>query len=480
MTKEAHKRIEDRDACWGLACLALAFCITSKEAVRYTALWTFELKSPLLMLVIIIFILSGFALILFASCRRRVCLWENNGVLFGLAGIQSAGMAVHVLRMSGMVIPEWAIFISFVAIESSLFLLAIFVQYLLRFSWRARLSAFVWGIVGSGVIQVLFVFVAVDVARWFVAASSIFAVLLLVSSRERFHFGEAESILGNWGRFSFRSGILSPKSFSGYCTIVFLVSVLLMGAYSQWRGQQDGYVVSILVQVCSGFGLMLPALAIAVMGRSLHGRSLFYICQTIVLPISLGALYLATIFNGPSISLSVLLFDAAYAVVLFVILIAPKVFVELDSFFVSCAGLLAYKIGWFVGVFATASLSQDEFSWVGNIVVTLSFLLLVVVSVVFLVGSYHSIEKEASAADKVAVTLPLEEACDTLSKSYQLTEREREVLFLLAKGRTASYIARDLVVSEPTIRTHIAHIYRKTEVNSQQQLLDLIEKLVQG
>ena len=56
------------------------------------------------------------------------------------------------------------------------------------------------------------------------------------------------------------------------------------------------------------------------------------------------------------------------------------------------------------------------------------------------------------------------------------TAREQDVLLLLAKGRTASYIARDLVVSEPTVRTHMSHIYRKMDVASHQQLLDTVEQ----
>lgn len=481
MAEGLWKYVGEREAGWGLACLGLALCITSKEAVRYTALWTFELKSPLLMATVIALMVAGFGVVMASAAKGAKPLWKLNSVLIGLVVIQCAGMTVHTLRMSGMAFPEWASFASSVAVETSFFLLVVFAQYLLTFSWADRLGAFVWGIVGAGVIQVLLVFVSVDIARWLVAASSLMAAALLVVSRSRRPSlvegsGQEE---GAMPAFSMRDMFVSPKSFSGYCAVVFLVSVVLMGAYSQWRGQQDGYIVSILVQVCSGFGLMLPGLAVAAMGRSLHGRSLFYICQTIVLPIALGALYLATVFSGPSISLSVLLFDAAYGVLLFVIWIAPKVFDQARSFIVVCAGLLSYKLGWFVGVFFTASMPQDEWAWLGNAVVVIAFLLLVAASAVFLVGSYRAMEGEASTGKAIPSVAPLEEACGALGEACGLTEREREVLFLLAKGRTASYIARDLVVSESTVRTHIAHIYRKTDVNSQQQLLDRVEHLVE-
>ena len=43
-----------------------------------------------------------------------------------------------------------------------------------------------------------------------------------------------------------------------------------------------------------------------------------------------------------------------------------------------------------------------------------------------------------------------------------LTEREAEVLRLIAAGHSNSEIAKQLYVSEATIKTHINHIFTKT------------------
>jgi len=49
----------------------------------------------------------------------------------------------------------------------------------------------------------------------------------------------------------------------------------------------------------------------------------------------------------------------------------------------------------------------------------------------------------------------------TRSRLADLTEREREVLALMAEGRSNRAVARRLGVSEKTIETHIATIFSK-------------------
>jgi DNA-binding CsgD family transcriptional regulator len=67
--------------------------------------------------------------------------------------------------------------------------------------------------------------------------------------------------------------------------------------------------------------------------------------------------------------------------------------------------------------------------------------------------------------------------CEYVAELYQLSPRELEVLILLAKGRSMSYVQEALVVSEGTAKTHIRHIYRKTNVHSRHELVGLIESI---
>lgn len=67
--------------------------------------------------------------------------------------------------------------------------------------------------------------------------------------------------------------------------------------------------------------------------------------------------------------------------------------------------------------------------------------------------------------------------CDKLIAAFNLTEREGEILALLALGRSQPYIRERLLLSKSTVSTHVTHIYRKCGVHSKQELIDLLESL---
>ncbi len=57
-----------------------------------------------------------------------------------------------------------------------------------------------------------------------------------------------------------------------------------------------------------------------------------------------------------------------------------------------------------------------------------------------------------------------------------LTKREKEVLVLLAAGRTQAEIAEDLVISSNTVATHIEHILAKLGAHSRAQAVAIAHR----
>ncbi len=57
----------------------------------------------------------------------------------------------------------------------------------------------------------------------------------------------------------------------------------------------------------------------------------------------------------------------------------------------------------------------------------------------------------------------------------KLTEREKEILYLLAQGQSNRKIGTQLFISETTVKTHIQNIYKKLEVNNRVQLFNLLK-----
>lgn len=69
----------------------------------------------------------------------------------------------------------------------------------------------------------------------------------------------------------------------------------------------------------------------------------------------------------------------------------------------------------------------------------------------------------------------LEDSCRAVTKRFGLTNRESEVLELLARGRTSPIIQEKLFLSHNTVKTHVRHIYTKMGIHSQQELIDIVE-----
>ena len=88
------------------------------------------------------------------------------------------------------------------------------------------------------------------------------------------------------------------------------------------------------------------------------------------------------------------------------------------------------------------------------------------------VGDHDAAAMESGAARVVLDSLATAETLSatvepgTTSSFEGLTQRELEILRLLARGKTNRGIAQELVISEKTVASHVSHIFTKLGVTS--------------
>ena len=82
-------------------------------------------------------------------------------------------------------------------------------------------------------------------------------------------------------------------------------------------------------------------------------------------------------------------------------------------------------------------------------------------------------DRDTAQIESSAARATLESLSDRSSRPtgpvdllHGLTQRELEVLRLLARGKTNRGIAQELVVSEKTVASHVSHIFTKLGVGS--------------
>lgn len=110
----------------------------------------------------------------------------------------------------------------------------------------------------------------------------------------------------------------------------------------------------------------------------------------------------------------------------------------------------------------------------------LCLVLLTLFLVLMVVDFALSKAPEATGRERMKEVLEhfLQRRCDVLSERSGLSAREQEVFLYLARGYGQVYIAKELYVSENTIRTHVRHIYAKLNISSREELIQLIDELL--
>ena len=110
------------------------------------------------------------------------------------------------------------------------------------------------------------------------------------------------------------------------------------------------------------------------------------------------------------------------------------------------------------------------------------FLLYLILMVIWMVNSHERkrAESQARAADELLGRFAQEQEsvrklrCDALADDHGLTNREKDILYLLAQGRDLAFICETLFLSKNTVKSYQKTIYAKLNVHSKQEIIDLV------
>ncbi|MED9928282.1 MAG: helix-turn-helix transcriptional regulator [Slackia isoflavoniconvertens] len=121
-------------------------------------------------------------------------------------------------------------------------------------------------------------------------------------------------------------------------------------------------------------------------------------------------------------------------------------------------------------------LPESQTVFIPVVVVAIYCVFLVAYSIVgFWRNTSSCSDSEEDTVDSVEPT-SIAARCESLSEEFALSPRESEILGFLARGHTASFIAKTLIISESTVYTHTRNIYQKMGIGSREELLCLIER----
>lgn len=134
--------------------------------------------------------------------------------------------------------------------------------------------------------------------------------------------------------------------------------------------------------------------------------------------------------------------------------------------------VVSARLGIFIGNgIALGFEINPELAQIATDPVALAFVCLLAFLIIPLTKRETSILELTSAPVKPT---EIEAICQEVSTEFTLSERETEILKLLAKGNTANGIANKLVISPHTVNTHIRHIYDKVGIHKRSELLEYL------
>lgn len=244
---------------------------------------------------------------------------------------------------------------------------------------------------------------------------------------------------------------------------------------SVWMPFQSDSLVTFLIQLSIGCGVLIAGAVALLVVLRVWNRNFILVFELFVLPITFLAFY-ASQASADLWFIYLLIIDATYKVTLFYLFATPFLFSDRIN------PLLPLLLSFALMIFARAAssalyamLPAATFAAIASVIVLVTFIAGGILA--FLMIQKNLVSATSDTGESAVLEVPEKNSCAVLVKRFGLTAREGEILVLLAQKYHAPYIAKKLVVSQSTVKTHMRNIYAKLEVHSQAELYLLLEQI---
>ena len=312
---------------------------------------------------------------------------------------------------------------------------------------------------------------------------------------------------------------LAPDEIRNYTTLAFLVSSSALCVYcfsikssflyrkNSWKFPREllrkpliylfiyGISYGAVIGICSSESILsysyspMPTIAIGCILAGVAAFGLALISNTpktldIATRVSLGSIVISLLLLlvvTDNYSFLVIATVLSLGIALFLFLYFRMSFDLYETFGFRLITLASSLASFFFAVFCGAILGQTILPASPQIAVIICVLVITIVTLYGLGSNRVWTARGLQAASKDAYDITSSDgtwkkSCSLIAQEYGLSDRETEVFTLLAKGRNAGYIEKKLCISTHTVKAHMLKIYRKLDVHSIQELIDLVEK----
>ncbi len=265
---------------------------------------------------------------------------------------------------------------------------------------------------------------------------------------------------------------------------VFCFGVFFSKMHAGWLPSQTSWGAT-SIQIASASGALVAGGILALVDPLPGKRNGVLVCESLILVFVLLSIYLSTFTTGSFAILYLVPLNTSQKVMLYLLfyacLAAPRVSARMTAF---CLLFASFRAGY--PLFHAVTDAAEPLY--GTVVEDLLFivalavavgLLVLVMAVPSLLPVQHAASPEEERPENAQDDpVPYKEIAFyfLFGQKYGLTQREVEVLPLLAAGRNAKAVADELYVTQATAKTHLRNIYAKLDVHTQKDLVELVDR----